>query len=179
MPAPSCVVCALAVTANVPARASLRSTSLSVFAYYLPFDGLPKHGKGTTAQRSRNRLSYPGGSLIGAVAVARMMTKKVLRGRRTTMRVTFAYDPNRPLAVRLFCQLNLGFRSATMTQSPLALLANRWRLNSTKMPKRKLDRPLLALNCQIPLNCCLAQRGFDCSPPHVCRADDDDDDVVQ
>jgi hypothetical protein len=108
-----------------------------------------------------------------------MMTKKVLRGRRTTMRVTFAYDPNRPLAVRLFCQLNLGFRSATMTQSPLALLANRWRLNSTKMPKRKLDRPLLALNCQIPLNCCLAQRGFDCSPPHVCRADDDDDDVVQ
>jgi hypothetical protein len=82
-------------------------------------------------------------------------------------------------AVRLFYQLNLGCRSSKMTRSPpLASSTNCWGLTPTRIPRRELDCPLPAPNCQNPLSYCLARRRLDCSPPHVCR-DDDDDDVVQ
>jgi hypothetical protein len=80
------------------------------------------------------------------------------------------------MAVRLFCQLNLGFRSPTMTESPLALLTNHRGLTPTRMPRRELDCPLLALNCQNPLSWRLERRRFGCPRPH--RVDVDDD-VVQ
>lgn len=80
-------------------------------------------------------------------------------------------------AIRLFYQLNSGCRSSKMTRPPLALLTN-WGLTPTRIPRREIDCPLPAPDCQTPLRYCLARRRFDCSPPHVCR-DDDDDDVVQ